>query len=121
MHENIVHDEQTHVRIVRQEIHHQHEQYTTQIRVAVHHVDQENILHNDEHVRILTVDILEVAKQQRRHQESSVQNPHQVQHEHTVNHEYQVVQLLLMDIIQHKHEHVSRRNVQHDLIVHDER
>jgi hypothetical protein len=52
MHENTVHDEQMHVRIVEQEIQYQHEQYTIQIRVAVQHVEQENILHNDEHVRI---------------------------------------------------------------------
>ena len=67
------------------------------------------------------MDILEVAKRRQRHQESSVLNPHQAQHEHIVNHEYQFVQRHLMDITQHKHEPVSRLNVQHDLIVHEER
>jgi hypothetical protein len=78
MHENIVHDEETHVRIVQQEVRYQHERYIIQIQVAVHHVQHENIIQqHDEHVQTVQHDII-VQDEAQRH---CVQAEQQVRHE----------------------------------------
>ena len=45
----------------------------------------------------------------------------EVQHEHIVVHEQVVVRQRRMEIIRRKREHVVRRNVQREVIVHEER